>query len=296
VMWQVRNITVFRFQLSASSRLFHPHGIIGRSLLSSSSSSSSQKPIGRERRRIALQKEAELADFLRFGKIDRNERTKTTMIGQQKLNVDPHHSSLSSPLATEMVLERNRLISEAAFVTRSLYRNCVRCVEMMKSGNDNDENEFKKREQKQMDDLEGVGSGSFSFEPPVDRKNELTSRANYYLETVREGFHQESDCLLANPWREEDVNRFLSLLRFGEERRRWILLEYKFDDPYLGRFNEDRVNDFEGKAGQLVKETYRSKGWLLTEELTEKDEGITDEDESFWKEEEEEDEEKGKMT
>ena len=43
---------------------------------------------------------------------------------------------------------------------------------------------------------------------------------------MREEFNQESDCLEANPWMEEHVERYLYFIKGGEEKRCWILNDY----------------------------------------------------------------------
>eukprot|EP00558_Chaetoceros_sp_UNC1202_P005838 CAMPEP_0197256792 /NCGR_PEP_ID=MMETSP1429-20130617/76623_1 /TAXON_ID=49237 /ORGANISM="Chaetoceros sp., Strain UNC1202" /LENGTH=65 /DNA_ID=CAMNT_0042720461 /DNA_START=48 /DNA_END=241 /DNA_ORIENTATION=+ len=64
-------------------------------------------------------------------------------------------------------------------MTKSLYRTCIRCIKLLRNGNRYDEDDFQTREEEQKKQLES--STSFTFEPPVDRDNELSSRAQYYM-------------------------------------------------------------------------------------------------------------------
>ena len=191
--------------------------------------------------------------------------------------------------------EREFLVAEASAMTKSLYRTCLRSVEILRPGNGRDEADFAEREEAQLrmfddddDDAAGGTAGSLSaFSPPVDRSNELESRAEYYAEWTRENFAQEMDCLATEPWREDDVARYLHFLRVGEERRRWVLKDYGFDDPFGDIFDPDRVDRFEKRATKFLEHSYGSRGWLLAHEIAEaehKQNGepcIFDDDEDF---------------
>ena len=167
--------------------------------------------------------------------------------------------------------EREELLHEARCIALSFWRSCIRCTRLMRRGNDNDEKEFQRKEEEQFD------STSISFGPPVDRENELRSRADYYLDWASETIFQESDCLDDNPWLEENVDRYLHFIRLGEERRQWILNAYKFPDPYPNSFDHERINRFESRAKALVQKTYEAKGWRLNK-------GHTAEKDKFWEE------------
>ena len=171
---------------------------------------------------------------------------------------------------------RATLLAEAGALTRSMYRTCLRSVAIIRPGNAKDEADFRAREEAQLrmfDDDAPPMSSADAFAPPVDRKNELASRADYYAEWTRENFGQESDCLSPDPWREADVDRYLHFLRAGEERRRWLLGDYGFDDPYGGRFDLGRVGRFEEEVREFVRGSYGDRGWLLQDELAEEGEG-----------------------
>jgi hypothetical protein len=43
--------------------------------------------------------------------------------------------------------------------------------------------------------------------------------------------------------------------------------DYKFDDPYSNVFDDRRVDGWESKARDLLKETYEANGWILPSEL-----------------------------
>ena len=74
------------------------------------------------------------------------------------------------------------LRKEAAFLTKSLYRICLRSVRLIRPGNEHDEEEFERREKKRLEDEnsprkdDDVRMGMFSMLPPVDREDELRSR------------------------------------------------------------------------------------------------------------------------
>ena len=180
--------------------------------------------------------------------------------------------------------EREFLVAEASAMTKSLYRTCLQSVEILRPGNGRDEADFAEREEAQLrmfddddDDATSTGGGKgtgtagslSAFSPPVDRSNELESRADYYAEWTRENFAQEMDCLATEPWREDDVARYLHFLRVGEERRRWVLKDYGFDDPFGDIFDPDRVDRFEKQATKVLEHSYGSRGWLLAHEIAE---------------------------
>jgi hypothetical protein len=85
--------------------------------------------------------------------------------------------------------------------------------------------------------------------PPVDREDELRSRAEYYTQYARELFVQESDCLPhTTEWTEQHITRYLHHLRRGDEHRRWLLADMKFEDPFRKSFDHRRVDMFERDA------------------------------------------------
>jgi hypothetical protein len=174
--------------------------------------------------------------------------------------------------------ERRELLRDAGYMTRSLYRSCLRSIYLIRKGNENDMAEFQQREEQEKSDRLNRGpSMSFSFEPPVDRENELSSRALYYLAFVNESFHQEVDCLISDPWKEDQVTRFIHLMREGEEKRKWVLKEYKFEDSFSKQWNGDMFNDWEARARQLIFDSYQLKGWLFQKDfINDDDDGIND--------------------
>jgi len=69
-------------------------------------------------------------------------------------------------------------------------------------------------------------------------------------------------------WREDQIEKFIYLIRAGEENRRWILNDYEFKDPYntanptcWSEELEERLNEFESRSSLLVMEMYKRKGW-----------------------------------
>jgi len=174
--------------------------------------------------------------------------------------------------------ERTTLFREAGILTKSLYRSSLRCVNFIREGNQHDLADFEAREEQQKTGrFKKDFTASFSFEPPVERENELSSRAMYYLAHAKESFHQEVDCLVADPWREEHLKRFIYLMRQGEEKRKWILEDYRFLDPYPHKWDEEQMQEWEGKAWKLIRETYALNGWLYQDDFTTDDEDYQDE-------------------
>lgn len=170
------------------------------------------------------------------------------------------------------VQEREILTEEAAYLAKSLYRTCLRSVSTLRPGNERDEKDFKEREDKQFAELEEDGGDIlFSMEPPVNRANELNSRADYYYTHLRENYSSDSQCLLRDPWKEQHIESFLNYVRQGEKRRRYVLKDYGFKDPYKGAFDADRIKKFEARANELLRDTYKAHGWLLMADVKPED-------------------------
>lgn len=164
--------------------------------------------------------------------------------------------------------DRNSLEEEAAVLTRSLYRICIRSVRLIRHGNAQDEENFAQIEREREKDMEPSSSKSritmLSMMPPVDREDELRSRYEYYLSYTRENFVQESDIFSINTkWGRRELNRYLYHLRRGEEQRRWLLDDMKFDDPY--QLNENNVQALEKRVNRLFddQQTDRSPKKLI---------------------------------
>jgi hypothetical protein len=99
-----------------------------------------------------------------------------------------------------------------------------------------------------------------SMLPPVDRQDELHSRAEYYTQYARELMVQESDCLpLTTEWREQHIARYMHHLRRGEEHRRWLLADMKFKDPFSESFDHQLVEKFESDALRFVNRFRQSE-------------------------------------
>lgn len=166
-------------------------------------------------------------------------------------------SKCGSPLSKgggDELKQHQLLLGEASALSRSLYRLCLRSVRVIRKGNDNDEKEFVERERKRLEQPKSSsGDARLSFLsmlPPVDRTDELRSRAEYYTQYARELFVQESDCLPAKPseWSDQHVARYVHHLRTGNEHRKWLLSDMKFDDAFSISFDRARVDRFEADA------------------------------------------------
>jgi hypothetical protein len=142
----------------------------------------------------------------------------------------------------------NSLLQEASCLTRSLYRTCMRCAKQLRQANEHDERDFLQRERETSKPSHAMLSSMY----PVDRKDELESRSNYYLQYTRENFVGEADILDQVPWKRDYVNRYVYMLRKGEKDRKWLLNDMKFNDKYTEAFNNERVQDFERRALEYV--------------------------------------------
>lgn len=156
-------------------------------------------------------------------------------------------SSSSSSDNTDAVIKREDLLAEAAFLTKSLYRTCLRSVKVIRFGNQFDDKEFERREEEFRNPKRG-GGGVLSMAPPPDKEDELRSRAEYYHSYTREYFTQESDCLDNDPLQERDVRRYLYYLRKGDKDRKWLLGDMMFPDPYKTALDQDRIKEFQAMA------------------------------------------------
>jgi len=120
-------------------------------------------------------------------------------------------------------------------------------------------------------------------------------RAEYYHQFARENLFQESDCLSSldehetNPLHEQDVDRFLFLLKKGDHDRNWLLQDMMFPDPYKQRFNTDLAKAFEEKALTYIQESQRVQRAIIGEddasfgyEVEKDDEGGGNDDDEFF--------------
>jgi hypothetical protein len=142
-------------------------------------------------------------------------------------------------------LEREALLEEAESLAKSLYRICLRSVEVIRPGNEFDEKDFQKRDEEFSNPTAG---GVLSMAPPPDRVDELRSRAAYYKSFSREYFMQESDCLDNDPLKARDIKRFLYYLRKGDKDRKWLLGDMLFPDPYKNAMDQERIQQFDKMA------------------------------------------------
>ena len=108
----------------------------------------------------------------------------------------------TSQLSTEDIhAAQTQLLNEANYLTKTLYRKCLQSIQSLARGNERDETDFSEREQSEQDELDELFSSSTTknssfntnnkvslMAPPVNRQNELSSRANYYKAFTREHF------------------------------------------------------------------------------------------------------------
>ncbi|GKY93158.1 hypothetical protein MPSEU_000283800 [Mayamaea pseudoterrestris] len=183
-----------------------------------------------------------------------------------------------------------QLLDDASTLSRSLYRRCFRSIRYIRHGNIHDEEEFKKRENERLqkfDDRSDPRLSMLSMLPPVNRSDELRSRAEYYQQYTRENFVQESDCLDHKPLRQGHLDRFVHLLRRGDDHRKWLLRDMKFDDPYPVEelaITSNRINELEERAKALI---------LKSEGVTASSQEDDDDHDAFWEDDDDEHETQG---
>jgi len=279
----------------------------------------------------------------------------------------------------EMNKLQTQLHTEASYLTRTLYRKCLQSIKLLAKGNTRDEIDFAEREASEKMDFTNTSiERRVSMAPPVNRSNELSSRAEYYKTHTREnfdghfsllgehGFHIGDEGNMTHGlggstgaqrgwnqyqgghhhlggqisaqyhgagatsattttttttttghymWREEQITQFIYLMRSGEEKRRWIMADYEFDDTKNNVLtmippNEDngggnnsskgaiitgwslelehRLVAFEKQANLLVIEMYRREGWLHSSDYEMSSEGVqgggssNEEDDNFF--------------
>lgn len=183
-------------------------------------------------------------------------------------------------------MEEKELRSKASLLTFSLYRSMLRSIRTIRQGNEHDEIEFQERERKrEQPKPTDIRLSMISLLPAVNRADELRSRAEYYTQYARENIAQESDCLDA--LNRASFRRFFYLIRRGEEHRKWLLSDMKFDDPLLVHpyaFDLERVSSFEKQVNEFLGQEMSSEDYKLqlsSETDIESNDGwSTDEDEN----------------
>lgn len=160
--------------------------------------------------------------------------------------------------------QREALVQEATKLTCSLYRRCLRSIEVIRWGNEFDEMDFKKREEEFSNPTPG---SRLSMAPPPNRDDELESRAEYYRSFARENFMNESDCLTNIPLKERDIKRFLYYLKKGERDRKWLLGDMLFPDPCQDEIGPERIKSFEIQAEAYLGQELEPKSEVAKKPL-----------------------------
>jgi hypothetical protein len=133
-----------------------------------------------------------------------------------------------------MTEEKDELIREARLITLSFWRICIRCIRLLR----------------EVDCDKPSSSLPFFNMMQDDEVLQKKWRSDYYLDWASESIFQESDCLNGE-WSQENVDRYLFFIRQGEEKRQWLLKEFKIaKDPYT--FPHDRLLAFETRAYRLL--------------------------------------------
>lgn len=88
--------------------------------------------------------------------------------------------------------QQTKLLQEATYLTRTLYRKCLQSIKVIAKGNERDEADFTEREMEERNQFDGNNDVNLkqriSMAPPVNRQNELSSRSEYYKTFTRENF------------------------------------------------------------------------------------------------------------
>ena len=160
-------------------------------------------------------------------------------------------------MASASLQQLNALKKEASLLTKKLWKSSLKSVQAIALGNAVDEVRFSKLEKLQLEKPTML---------PVNRDDELKSRANYYYNYAREQIEQESDIFETLDWSltagykgdhvkeesssptsltKDQIHRYFYFLRKGEEQRLYILRKYKFEDPCPTSFDSSRVDALE---------------------------------------------------
>ena len=136
--------------------------------------------------------------------------------------------------------EWDTLLLEARHITLSFWRTCIRCIRLLRD----------------VDPPDSDKDSPLDFAVLLPNKNNEAKemqkkwRSDYYLDWASESIFQESDCL-NNKWTQQSIDRYLFFIRQGEEKRQWLLKDFKIEkDPYS--FDHDRVLRFEKRAYLLL--------------------------------------------
>jgi hypothetical protein len=191
--------------------------------------------------------------------------------------------------------EEQLLREEAKALTLKLYRACVRSVRHIRHGNEMDEAEFQRREEERLDLLDDSSTTKrnpvLSMLPPVDRQDELRSRAEYYLQYARDYFQQEAGCLDGEQWFQQRVARYVYSLHRGEHQRKWLLQDMGFDDPFSG-LDEIRLELFQKNAQALAAQQDTVTEGIRTSTITVENRDQEDDNAYAWSDDEEEGDER----
>ncbi|KAL7547610.1 hypothetical protein ACHAWF_010893 [Thalassiosira exigua] len=168
----------------------HCYAPSGIAALATPSCSGSGSGLG-ARRRSGSGSGSAVPEHIFFCRIERHPKSsrQAGRTGQRRMYSD-HAQDASDMTPQEMASLQKDLFREASCLTRTLYRKCLQSVRLIAKGNARDEDDFAAREARELDPLSGGDDVSerISMAPPVNRRNELASRANYYNAFARESF------------------------------------------------------------------------------------------------------------
>jgi len=220
------------------------------------------RQVGKTQRENLHKKRQNLADYLSRDRGKENSSNKKN--GNNKKKKTKSSPSLEQQQREDWLKkERLQILEEAGFLSRAFYRNCVRSVRSLRPGNEQDEADFTEREEEDFD------FKSFNMSMgPVDRQNELQSRYHYYRSHLREHFMADSECLSRDPLKIYDIDIFLHHMRSGEQRRKYILNDYRFYDFYDSKVLTDRIERFEQRAANFMKLYYQANNWMMPSKKT----------------------------
>jgi hypothetical protein len=172
-----------------------------------------------------------------------------------------------------LMQEKEWCANEVRDLSKQFLRICLRSCRLVRVVNEKDERNFEKvnkrhetQRRERMEDTTGKYVHFVMSTPPVDRVDEVRSRFVYYTSYTMDKFSQ-------NQYMFEykfDMEEYAAVIRKGEHERQWLLMDIGFEDPYVGRFDFDRLKElerrgrgiylkFEGHDDETVEEYLREK-------------------------------------
>mmetsp|Transcript_11157 Transcript_11157/g.18400 ORF Transcript_11157/g.18400 Transcript_11157/m.18400 type:complete len:350 (+) Transcript_11157:293-1342(+) len=186
-----------------------------------------------------------------------------------------------------------QLLEEASYLTKTLYRKCLKSIQSLARGNERDETDFSEREQSEQDQLDELFSSSTTTKdgssnnnntssrvslmaPPVNRQNELSSRANYYHAFAREHFDGHWNLLGRHGFHlgeEGNMRHGLGYVGGGQEGNRYEGGHHHLGGQMAAQFSSNQVagcdDDDNTKVRQPQQQPQQQQYYMWREEQIE---------------------------